>query len=139
MLFFGSGVHCSDTQLVVVVIQFLSGVFPLAEMAGFTPLILQLLVLRLSTLPDSELPPSNRSSLSSPQVSSRFFSPPFVSSQGILFQTNLLCLFHLLPPNLLRSSSLSLATHFKIQSNSQNTIVVPPQHIFIPSNSIRCC
>ena len=31
-------------DVVVVVIQFLSGVFPLAEMAGFTPFLLQFLV-----------------------------------------------------------------------------------------------
>ena len=37
----------------VVVIQFLSGAVPLAEMAGFIPFLLQLLALRLSTLLDS--------------------------------------------------------------------------------------
>ena len=42
-------------------------------------------------------------------------------------------------PGLLRSSSLSLASHFKIQSNPQNTIVIPPQYMSIPSNSICCC
>ena len=66
---------------------------------------------------------------------------PLVSSQSILLlQTNLLCLlFHLLLPGLLRSSSLSLASHFKIQSNPQNTIVIPPQYMSIPSSSICCC
>ena len=46
--------------------------------------------------------------------------PPLVSSQSILLlQTNLLCLlFHLLLPGLLRSSSLSLASHLKTLSSS---------------------
>ena len=49
---------------VVVAIQFLSGVFPLAEMAGFTPFLLQLLALRLSTcLVSGRRPFSNQSSL----------------------------------------------------------------------------
>ena len=62
--------------LVVVVIQFLSGVFPLAEMAGFTPFLLQFLALRPSTYLVSEHPPSsNQSSLSPlPLASSRSFS-----------------------------------------------------------------
>ena len=102
------GMIMIGNSVVVVVIQFLSGIVPLTEMAGFTSFLLQLLALRPSTC--------------------------LVS--GILLQTNLLCLFfHLLLP----SSSLSLATHFKIQSNPQNTIVIPPQHMSIPSNSIRCC
>ena len=98
--------------VVVVVIQFLSGIVPLAEMAGFTPFLL-LLAFRPSTCLLSGYPPSsNQSSLSPlPLPSSRF----------------------------LRSSSISLATHFKIQSNSQNTIVIPPQHMSMPSNSICCC
>ena len=50
---------------VVVVIQFLSGVVPLTEMAGFTPFLLQLLALRPSTCLVSWHPPSsNQSSLS---------------------------------------------------------------------------
>ena len=99
--------------VVVVVVQFLTGAVPLAEMAGFTPFLLQLLALR----------------------------PSLVSIQGILLlQTNLLCLLLLLLlPGFLRSFSLSLATHFKIQSNPQNTIVIPSQQISIPSNSICCC
>ena len=49
----------------VVVIQFLFGVVPLAEMAGFTPFLLQLLALRLSTSLVSGHPSfSNQSSLS---------------------------------------------------------------------------
>ena len=96
-----------------VVIQFLSGVVPLAETTRFTPFLLQLLALHPSTC--------------------------LVS--GILFlQTNLLCLFfHLLLPGLPWSSSLSLATHLEIQSNPQNTIVIHPQHMSIPSNSSCCC
>ena len=70
--------------LVVVVIQFLSGVVPLAEMAGFTPFLLQLLALRLSPLLNSGHPPFSNQSSPSP--------PPLASS---------------------RSSSLSLAPHFK--------------------------
>ena len=59
--------------VVIVVIQFLSGVVPLTEMAGFTPFLLQLLVLRPSTCLVSGRPPSsNQSSLSpSPLASSR--------------------------------------------------------------------
>ena len=98
--------------VVVVVIPFLSSVVGLAEMAGFTPSLLQLLALRLSTCLVSGHPPSNQSSL---------------------------ILLHLLLPGLLRSSSLSLATHFKIHSNSQNIIVIPPRHMSIPSDSVRCC
>ena len=48
-------------------------------------------------------------------------------------------LLHLLLPGLFRSSSLPLATHFKIQSNPQNTIIIPPQLMSIPSNFIRYC
>ena len=55
----------------VVVNQFLSGVFPLAEMAGFTPFLLQFLALRPSTYLVSEHPPSsNQLSLSPNQLSS---------------------------------------------------------------------
>ena len=51
--------------VVVVVIQFLSGVVPLAEMAGFTPFLLQLLALHPSTCLVSGHPlSSNQSSLS---------------------------------------------------------------------------
>ena len=43
----------------------LSGVVPLVEIAGFTPFLLQLLALRLSTrLVSEHLPASNQSSLS---------------------------------------------------------------------------
>ena len=62
------------------------------------------------------------------------FVSPLISIQGLLLlQTNLL-LLHLLLSGFLRSSSLSLATHFKIQRNTQNTIVIPPQHMSLPSN-----
>ena len=48
-----------------VVIQFLSGVVPFTEMAGFTPFLVQLLALRPSTCLVSGHPPSsNQSSLS---------------------------------------------------------------------------
>ena len=58
-------------SIVVVVIYFLSGVVPLAEMAGFIPFFLQLLALRLSTLVDSGHPPSSiQSSLSPPPLAS---------------------------------------------------------------------
>ena len=108
--FIGGGILLMG--VVVVVIQFLSGVVPFAEMAGFTPFLLQLLALRPSTCCVSGHPPSSNQSSLCPLP---------------------------LPPGLLRSSSLSLATHFKIQSNLQNTIVIPPQHMSIPSNSICCC
>ena len=55
--------------LVVVVVQFLSGVVPLAEMVGFTPFLLRLLALHLSTCLNSRHPPSlNQSSLSHPPL-----------------------------------------------------------------------
>ena len=62
---------CSSSYSVVI--QFLSGVFPLAEMAGFTPFLLLFLALRPSTCLVSEHPPSsNQSSLSPlPLASSR--------------------------------------------------------------------
>ena len=47
--------------VIVVVIQFLSDVVPLADMAGFTPFLLQLLALHLFTLLDSGHHPSNQS------------------------------------------------------------------------------
>ena len=53
------------SNVVVVVIQFLTGVVLLAEIAGFIPFLLQLLTLRLSTCLVSGHPPSlNQSSLS---------------------------------------------------------------------------
>ena len=55
----------------VTVIQFLSGVVSLAEMAGFIPFLLQLLALRVSTLLNSRhLPSSNQSSLSPSSLAS---------------------------------------------------------------------
>ena len=62
-----------SSVIVVVVIQFLSGVVLLTEMAGFTPFLLQLLALRSSTCLVSGHPPSsNQSSLSPlPLASSR--------------------------------------------------------------------
>ena len=45
--------NLTDVVVVVVVIQFLSGVVPLAEMAEFTPFLLQFLALNLSTWLDS--------------------------------------------------------------------------------------
>ena len=59
--------------VIVVVIQFLSNVVPLAKMAGFTPFLLQFLALYPSTcLVSGHPPPSNQSSLSPlPLASSR--------------------------------------------------------------------
>ena len=65
--------NSSECNQLLVVIQFLSGVVPLTEMAGFTPFLLQLLALRPSTCLVSGYPPSsNQSSLSPlPLASSR--------------------------------------------------------------------
>ena len=65
--------HSNLSRLVVVVVQFfLSGIVPLAEMAGFSSLFLPLLALRLTTLLNSGHPPSSNQSLSpSPLGSSR--------------------------------------------------------------------
>ena len=61
--------------VVVVVVQFLSGVVSLAEMARFTPFFLQLLTLCLSTCIDSDDPPSsNQSALSPPPLAFFRFS-----------------------------------------------------------------
>ena len=61
--------------------------------------------------------------------------------QGILLQTNTLALLlhfmHL--PRLLSLSSLPLALHFKLHRFSQNMPIIPPQHIPVPSHSIRLC
>ena len=58
--------------VVVVAVQFLSGVVPLAVVAGFIPFLLLLVALRLSTCLVSGHPPfSNQSSLSLSLVSSR--------------------------------------------------------------------
>ena len=48
--------------VIAVVIEFLSGIVPLAEIVGFTPFLLQLLALRLSTLLASGHPPSSNQS-----------------------------------------------------------------------------
>ena len=66
---------------------------------------------------------------------------PSHSIQGILLQTNtnLALLLHLCLPHLLWLSSLPLALHFKLQCFSQNMPIMPPQHIPIPSHSIRLC
>ena len=72
-----SVIACVVVVVVVVVVQliFLSGIVSLAEMAGFTSFLLQLLALRLSTLFDSGHPPtSNQSSLSSPPLPSSKYS-----------------------------------------------------------------
>ena len=66
-------VNCNPIK-VVAVIQLLSGVIPLAEMAGFTPFLLQLLALRPSTCLVSVHPPSNQSSLSPLPLSSSMSS-----------------------------------------------------------------
>ena len=59
---------------------------------------------------------------------------------GILLETNTLALLlHLPLPRLLWSSSLPLALHFKFQCFSQNLPIIPPQHMVIPSHSIRLC
>ena len=50
------GIEFKKRYVVLVVIQFFYGVVPLAEMAGFTPFLLQLLALRLSTCLDSGHP-----------------------------------------------------------------------------------
>ena len=54
----------SDVVIFLVLIQFLSDIVPLAEIAGFTPFLLQLLALHPSTCLVSGHPPSNQSSLS---------------------------------------------------------------------------
>ena len=60
---------------------------------------------------------------------------------GILFlQTNTLALvLHLRLPCRLWSSPFPLALHFKIQRFSQNMSIIPPQHLPVPSHSIRLC
>ena len=62
----------------VVVIQFLSGVVPLAEMARFTPFLLQLLALHLTTCLNSEHSPFNHSSLSPPLLPGLLGRPHFL-------------------------------------------------------------
>ena len=64
---------------------------------------------------------------------------PSRSIQGILLlQTNtLVLLLTLCLSPLLWSSSLPLALHFKLQCFSQNMPIIPPQHMSIPSHSIR--
>ena len=65
------------------------------------------------------------------------------SIQGILLlQTNTLAVLrHLHLPHLLRSSFLPLALHFKLQCFSQNVtiMIIPPQHMPIPSHFIHLC
>ena len=80
-----------------------------------------------------DLPHSN-SNLSNAHSPSR-------SVQGILLlQTNTLAFhLHLLLPRLLCSSSLPLALHFKLERFSQKMPIIPPQHMPIPSHSIRLC
>ena len=57
-------------MLYVVVIQFLSSVVPLTEMAGFTPFLVQLLALCPSTCLVLGHPPSSNQSSLSPHISS---------------------------------------------------------------------
>ena len=108
--------HLGDStirQSAVVVIQLLSGNIPLAEMAEFTPFLLPLFTLHLSTIFDSGHPPSlNQSFLS---------SLPLASSTSSLVVLAFSC--HSLQ-NL---------------ENSQNVIIIHPQHMSVPSNSICCC
>ena len=63
---------------------------------------------------------------------------PSRSIHGILLlQTNTLALLlHLRIPRLLWSSSLPLALHFKLQCFYQNTPIISPQHMSVPSHSI---
>ena len=66
---------CSSVRFVfVVVVQFLSGIVPLAEITGFTPFLLRLLALRFFTLLDSGHPPSSNHSSTCP--------PPLASSKS---------------------------------------------------------
>ena len=51
----------------------------------------------------------------------------------------LLLSFYLCLPRLLWSFSLPLALHFKLQHFSQNMSITPPQHMPVPSHSIRLC
>ena len=51
----------NKSEVVMVVIHFLSGIVPIAEMARFTPYLLKLLAICLSTLLDSGHPPSSNS------------------------------------------------------------------------------
>ena len=109
----------------MVVIQFLSGVVPLAAMPGFTPFLLQLLALRLSTCLDSgHSPSSNQSSLSPPpppclfQVffgRPRFLLPLSLRSRATLktLSSSLLstCPYHLTPFTVANRSSFLQPQH----------------------------
>ena len=66
---------------------------------------------------------------------------PSRSIHGILLlQTNTLALLlHLRLPRLFCSSSLLLVLHLKLQRFSQNMPIIPPQHVPVPSHSIRLC
>ena len=66
---------------------------------------------------------------------------PYRSIHGVLFlQAHALALLpHLRLPRLLWSSLLPLASHFKLQRISQNVPIIPPQHMPVPSHSIRLC
>ena len=63
---------------------------------------------------------------------------PSCSIQGILLlKTNTLGLpLHLCLPDLLWSSSLPLALHFKLQCFSQNISIIPPQHMLVLLSSL---
>ena len=76
-----------------------------------------------------------------PHFNSNLSNSPSCSIQGILLlQTNTLALLlHLRLSHLLWSSSLPLVLHFKLQRFSQNIPIIPPQHMPIPSHSIRLC
>ena len=93
---------------VVVVIQFLSSVLS-AEMAGFTPFLFNC----------------------SQSVS------PLNSIQGILLQTNLLCLFfHLLLSNLFGRPRFLFPLTSRSIATLQITIAIPSQHMSMLSNSL---
>ena len=66
---------CIHQVNIVVVVQFLSSVVPLAEMAGFAPFLLRLLALSFSTCLDLGHPSSsNQSSLSPLPLALSMFS-----------------------------------------------------------------
>ena len=81
----------------------------------------------------SDLPHSNSNLSNSHSLS--------CSIQGILLlQTNFhALLLHLRLPRLHWSFLLPLTLHFKLQCFSQNMPIIPPQHMLIPSHSIRLC
>ena len=120
-----------------VVIQFLSGVFPLTEMAGFTPFLLQFLALRPSTCLVSEHPPpSNQPSLSPLPLASFRSSSVVLAFSCQSLQDSEQPSKHYRHPSLVHVSTVHISTvHVKHYRHPSS--VIPPQYMSVQYISVQ--